>query len=87
MTESKPVTSLSPDHLSHIEDHLDRRYIQPGKLPGTLTLVARRGEIAYLKAQGLMDVGRNKPVCREWLPTRSVRNCGLLLMGRWFRGS
>lgn len=65
MTESKQVTGLSPDHLSHIEDHLERRYIQPGKLPGTLTLVARRGEIAYLKAQGLMDVERNKPVCRD----------------------
>jgi CubicO group peptidase (beta-lactamase class C family) len=65
MTELKPVAGLSADQLRNIERHLDRRYIQPGKLPGTLTLVARRGEIAYVKAQGLMDVERNKPVCRD----------------------
>ena len=65
MTEFKQVAGLSADQLLNIERHLDRRYIQPGKLPGVLTLVARRGEIAYVKAQGLMDVERNKPVCRD----------------------
>ncbi|MFT7366474.1 MAG: CubicO group peptidase (beta-lactamase class C family) [Marinobacter psychrophilus] len=65
MTEFKQVAGLSADQLRNIERHLDRRYIQPGKLPGALTLVARRGEIAYVKAQGLMDVERNKPVCRD----------------------
>ena len=65
MTEFKQVAGLSVDQLSNIERHLDRRYIQPGKLPGALTLVARRGEVAYVKAQGLMDVERNKPVCRD----------------------
>lgn len=65
MTELKQVAGLSADQLRNIERHLDRRYIQPGKLPGTLTLVARRGEIAYVKAQGLMDAERNKPVCRD----------------------
>jgi CubicO group peptidase (beta-lactamase class C family) len=65
MTELKQVAGLAPDHLPNIEAHLDRRYIQPGKLPGALTLVARRGEIAYVKAQGLMDVERNKPVRRD----------------------
>jgi CubicO group peptidase (beta-lactamase class C family) len=65
MTEFKQVAGLSADQLRNIERHLDRRYIQPGKLPGALTLVARRGEVAYVKAQGLMDVERNKPVCRD----------------------
>ncbi len=65
MRELKQIAGLAPDQLRNIEDHLDRRYIQPGKLPGALTLVARRGEIAYLKAQGLMDVERNKPVGRD----------------------
>lgn len=65
MTDSKPVAGLAPDKLANIEQHLDRCYIQPGKLPGALTLVARRGEIACVKAQGLMDVERNKPVCRD----------------------
>lgn len=65
MTELTSVAGLEPNQLLHIEGHLDRRYIQPGKIPGALTLVARRGEIAYVKAQGLMDVERNKPVRRD----------------------
>ena len=65
MTEFKPLAGLSLDRLRNIESHIDRDYIQPGKLPGTLTLVAQRGEIAYIKAQGLMDVERNKAMCRD----------------------
>ena len=65
MMELKQVSGLAPDQLLNIEGHLDRRYIQSGKLPGALTLVARHGEIAYVKAQGLMDVERNKPVRRD----------------------
>ncbi|MCK0162965.1 serine hydrolase domain-containing protein [Marinobacter sp. S6332] len=65
MTELKQIAGLAPSQLLNIEGHLERCYIQPKKLPGALTLVARRGEIAYVKAQGLMDVERNKPVCRD----------------------
>ena len=65
MTELTQVAGLSTEQLPNIERHLDRCYLQPGKLPGALTLVARRGEIAYVKAQGLMDVERNKPVRRD----------------------
>ncbi len=65
MTQFNQPVGLSPDRLRNIESHIDRNYIQPEKLPGTLTLVARRGEISYIKAQGLMDVERNKPMCRD----------------------
>lgn len=65
MTELKQTAGFAPDQLLNIEQHLDRSYIQPGKFPGALTLVARRGEIAYVKAQGLMDVERNKAVQRD----------------------
>ncbi|WP_100638405.1 serine hydrolase domain-containing protein [Marinobacter salexigens] len=65
MTNSKQIAGLAPGRLLNIERHLDRCYIHPGKLPGALTLVARRGEVAYVKPQGLMDVERNKPVCRD----------------------
>ncbi|PKM05288.1 MAG: serine hydrolase [Gammaproteobacteria bacterium HGW-Gammaproteobacteria-6] len=65
---SSPITAgLCQTRLQRIGEHLDRAYIAPGKLPGALTLVARRGEIAYLHAQGLMDVERNKPVQRDTL--------------------
>lgn len=65
MTERKQITGFAADQLLNIEQHLDRSYIQPGKFPGALTLVARGGEIAYVKAQGLMDVERNKAVQRD----------------------
>ena len=65
MSQFKQSAGLSPDRLRNIESHIDRNYIQSGKLPGTLTLVARKGEITYIKAQGLMDVERNKLMGRD----------------------
>ena len=62
MSSVTASTGLCPQRLTNIENHITREYIDRKKLPGTLTLVARRGEIAYLKAQGLMDVERNKPM-------------------------
>jgi CubicO group peptidase (beta-lactamase class C family) len=53
---------LSSERLARIDSHLKRRYLDPGKLPGALTLVYRRGEIAYLSPQGLMDAERGKPM-------------------------
>lgn len=67
MSRPSEIAGLSLDRLARIEDHLERQYLQKDKLPGTLTLVARRGKVAYLKAQGLMDVERNKPVARDTL--------------------
>lgn len=61
------IAGLDTQRLSRIAAHIDRAYLQPGKLPGAMTLVARRGEIAYLHCQGLMDVERNKPVQRDTL--------------------
>ncbi|MCK7549244.1 serine hydrolase domain-containing protein [Marinobacter koreensis] len=65
MSKSNVVAGLSLDRLDAITQHLDRKYIEPGRLPGTLTLVARHGEVAWVKAQGMMDVERQKPVQRD----------------------
>ncbi len=67
MTDLKIIEGLDTTRLARIGEHLDEAYIKPGKLPGALTLVARRGEIAYLHAQGLMDAERAKPVQRDTL--------------------
>ena len=37
-------------------DHLTQGYINDGMLPGTITLVARRGKIVHLSCQGKMDI-------------------------------
>lgn len=58
---------LSPERLARIDDFLQRKYIDSGKLPGTLTMVARRGEIAHLGVRGLADVERGKPVAEDTL--------------------
>ncbi|HKI75161.1 MAG TPA: serine hydrolase domain-containing protein [Pseudomonadales bacterium] len=50
---------LSGSRLYKI-DHLTRRYIDEGKLPGTITMVARRGKVVHLSCQGKMDVEADK---------------------------
>jgi CubicO group peptidase (beta-lactamase class C family) len=42
-----------------------RAYIDPGKIPGCLTLVARRGEVCYLEKEGRRDVERDLPVAED----------------------
>ncbi|SFR53368.1 CubicO group peptidase, beta-lactamase class C family [Marinobacter daqiaonensis] len=65
MPESNVVAGLSLDRLENVTRHIEENYIRPGKLPGAVTLVARRGEIAWVKAQGMMDLERNKPAQRD----------------------
>lgn len=67
MSSATEIAGLSLERLARIEQHLERQYLRPGRLPGTLTLVARHGKIAYLKAQGLMDVERDRPMTRDSL--------------------
>ena len=50
--------------MGNIRDYLKEQYVKPGKFVGTLTLVARKGEIAYLDALGFMD-RENKKRCRK----------------------
>src|ERR1041385_3730000 len=52
---------LSSAALSRIDHHLTSRYIEPGKIAGALTLIARRGRVAFLSPLGRMDRERNKP--------------------------
>ena len=50
--------------MGNIRDYLKEQYVEPGKYVGTLTLVARKGEIAYLDALGFMD-RENKKAMQE----------------------
>jgi CubicO group peptidase (beta-lactamase class C family) len=53
---------FSPERLNRITDHLRRNYIEPGKIAGCQTLVARHGHIAYFDSQGYRDLERCTPV-------------------------
>ena len=61
-----PLTSVGLDGkvMGNIRDYLKEQYVEPGKYVGTLTLVARKGEIAYLDALGFMD-RENKKAMQE----------------------
>ena len=52
---------LSAQRLERIGTHL-QRYIDAGKVAGTLTLVARHGQIAYCEPQGHLELERTRPM-------------------------
>ncbi len=56
------AAGLSSDRLNRIDRFLTERYIEPGALPGALTLVARHGEIAHFTTLGKADVERETPL-------------------------
>lgn len=53
---------FDPARLDRITAHLDRNYIQPGKIAGCQTLVARHGHVAYFESLGHADRERGTPV-------------------------
>ena len=55
---------LSASRLGRIRTHL-QRYIESGKLAGTLTLVARHGQIAYFEPQGHLEIERTRPMRQD----------------------
>ena len=55
---------LSASRLDRIRTHL-QRYIESGKLTGTLTLVARKGQIAYFEPQGYLETEHTRPMQRD----------------------
>ncbi len=53
---------FSARRLERITAHLERFYLQPGKIAGCQVLVARHGHIAYFRSLGFMDLERRRPM-------------------------
>ena len=53
---------LSSDRLARIDRFIQRKYLDTGRMPGALTVVCRRGEIAHFSAIGMADVERKTPM-------------------------
>jgi CubicO group peptidase (beta-lactamase class C family) len=75
---------LSSPRLARIGEHF-QRYIDAGKLAGVLTLVARRGQIAYLEPQGHLEIERRRPVTRDavfriYSMTKPITSVGLMML-------
>ncbi len=58
------AVGLSAEKLSEIRPAM-QRYVDEGKLPGVVTLLARRGKIAHFEAVGYMDVEAKRPMRRD----------------------
>ena len=56
---------FSPERLEQITRHLTRHYIDPGKIAGCQTLVARRGHVAYFRSLGFSDRERRRPMADD----------------------
>jgi CubicO group peptidase (beta-lactamase class C family) len=64
---------------------LVQRYIDDRKLPGAMSLVARRGRVVHLQTYGLMDVERQAPmrsdaICRFYSMTKPIASVGLMML-------
>ena len=55
---------LSSERLQRIHT-LVQRHIDSGDITGAVMLVARRGQVAFVEAQGTMDVDTRKPMTRD----------------------
>jgi CubicO group peptidase (beta-lactamase class C family) len=75
---------LSSPRLARIGEHF-QRYIDAGKVSGTLTLVARQGKVAYFEAQGHLEIERRRPVTPEsifriYSMTKPITSVGLMML-------
>src|SRR6516162_1394983 len=83
--DAKPEqVGLSSERLRRIHELIDRR-IEARDISGAVTLVARKGQVAYLDAQGLMDIETNKPMTRDAIfriasMTKPVVGVAILMM-------
>lgn len=57
---------LDPERLPRIDRHF-KQYVDDGRLPGWLVLVARRGKVAYLSTYGKADRESGTPVRADTL--------------------
>jgi CubicO group peptidase (beta-lactamase class C family) len=56
---------LDDARLARIGDHLDRHYLEPGKLPGYDIAVMRRGRLAWRRTAGFASVEQGRPLAED----------------------
>jgi CubicO group peptidase (beta-lactamase class C family) len=60
-TATPQSVGLSSERLQRVHELVERT-IAAGEISGAVTLVARNGQVAYLEAQGVMDLATKKPM-------------------------
>ncbi len=81
----RDTLGFDPSRLARIDRHLAQKYVAPGKLPGTLTLVARHGDIAHIGVTGLADVERKialtqDTIFRIYSMTKPITSVALMML-------
>jgi CubicO group peptidase (beta-lactamase class C family) len=76
---------LSSERLARIDRHLERRFVDQKKIAGALTLVARRGRVAYLSPVGMADLERGRPmradaIFRIYSMTKPIASVALMTL-------
>lgn len=84
MRKTPEDVGLSGSRLYKI-DHLTQRYIDEGKLAGTISMVARRGEVVHLSSQGKMDIEADKEmdddtIFRIYSMTKPITSTALMML-------
>jgi CubicO group peptidase (beta-lactamase class C family) len=85
MSARPEVVGLSSTRLETIDTFVQRKYLDTGRLPGALTLVYRRGEVAHFSAIGMADVERKKPlkedtIFRIYSMTKPITSIAFMMM-------
>ena len=62
---SPESVGLDSAQLGRVNEHLAKRYVEPAKIPGSITLVARAGRACFLDVQGLRDRERGTPMTED----------------------
>ena len=76
---------FSPERLARIDRFLAEKYVTPGRLAGTLTMIARHGDIAHLGLTGHADVARGLPMAadtifRIYSMTKPITSVALMML-------
>ena len=84
-TVTPESVGINGEQLARVGEHLRARYVEPGKIPGSITLVARRGQVCYLDVAGRRDVERDTPmaadtIVRIYSMTKPVTSVALMTL-------
>ena len=88
--ETDPAEAgFAPERLTRIDRHY-QRYVDEGKLPGFLALIAREGQIVHIAKGGLRDVEAGLPVeldtqFRIYSMTKPITSVAAMLL--WEEGA
>ena len=82
---SPESVGLDSAQLGRVSEHLAKRYVEPAKIPGSITLVARAGQACFLDVQGLRDVERATPmtadsILRIYSMTKPITSLALMTL-------